>query len=319
VGRIRSAGLLAAVAVVPWTMGGEAEADIEAVPVVATRPAASRRVELRDPGLSEEANHRIDYWIHRFQTDQRPTMEIFLAQEGAFGGLIRQKLRERGMPEEIIYLAMVESGLRPRAVSRVEAVGVWQFMGPTAEAYGLRVDSWVDERRDPVKATDAALDYLEWLMGRYGSLHVAAAAYNAGPTRVDRILRSTDLRGAEGDDVYWVIRTQLPLETREYVPRMLAAQALTRMWQNDELQNVEVQRKNPYRYHRVFVPGGTRLNQVADRLEVSREVIRALNPHLIQGVTPPGEMFPLRVPEGSAFDVVASLGGRAGGVRRTDD
>lgn len=297
-------------------------------PVDAERSAVVLPEEAAYPDLPVEVNHRVEYWIHRFSTDQLPTFELFLTQEGAFGDLIRSKLRARGMPDNLIYLAMIESGLRPRATSRVEAAGVWQFMGPTAQAYGLRVDDWVDERRDPVKATDAALDYLVWLHDLYGSWYLSAAAYNAGPTRINRILRQTGkdralAEGADGDAIYWEIRHLLPDETREYVPRMLAAAFLAEKWHVEGL-GANVQRRNPYEFDRVWVPGGTTLWQVGQGLDLDGDVLWALNPHLVQGVTPRGEAYPLRVPVGSAFQVVARLGEKSrsrdlSGARFGDD
>ena len=215
------------------------------------------------PDLPLEPNERVEYWIRRFTTDQRPTFELFLTQEGAFGDLIRDKLRSRGMPDRLLYLAMIESGLRPRATSRVEAAGVWQFMGPTAEAYGLRVDQW------------------------------------------------------KGDSVYWQIRHLLPFETREYVPRLLAAAFLADALHENGFH--QVRRETPYEFDRVWVPGGTTLWEVAQGLRVDRDLVWALNPHLIQGRTPPGQAYPLRVPVGSAFQVVASLGGQPWSPRLTDD
>ena len=265
------------------------------------------------PAIPLEVNERVEYWINRFTTDQRPTFELFLTQEGAFGKLIRDKLRARSMPDELIYLAMIESGLRPQATSRVEAAGVWQFMGPTAQAYGLRVDPYVDERRDPVKATDAALDYLDYLHDRYQSWYLSAAAYNAGPTRINRILRRAGMdealrNGADGDSVYWEVRHLLPRETREYVPRMLAAAFLANAWHESGFGG-DLEKESPYEFDRVWVPGGTTLGQVAEGLRLEQDVVWALNPHLVRGRTPPDEAYPLRVPVGSAFQVVAWLGG----------
>ena len=113
--------------------------------------------------LPIEVNARVVKWMRRYVTDEKETFQTFLAREGRFAGLIRAKLRARGMPEDLLYLAMIESGFSPKATSTVAAAGVWQFMRPTARQFGLRLDHWVDERRDPVRATDAALDYLEWL------------------------------------------------------------------------------------------------------------------------------------------------------------
>jgi membrane-bound lytic murein transglycosylase D len=282
------------------------------IPEVLLDPiAAAIPIEAQIADLAVPAHDRVDYWIGRFTTDQRPTFEIFLTQEGAFGGLIRRKLRDRGMPSRLIYLAMIESGLRPAAVSRVEAVGVWQFMTATAQAYGLRIDDWVDERRDPLKATDAALTYLERLHRRYGSWYLAASAYNAGPTRVDRALRRSGFGIPASDEAYWEIRPRLPFETREYVPRMLAATTLAEQRDHHGFEGVEGHR--PYEFHRVWVPGGTSLRDVARGLGAEYRVVRALNPHLVQGQTPPGELYAVRVPVGEAFQVVASLGRK--GVR----
>jgi hypothetical protein len=127
------------------------------------------------------------------------------------------------MPEDLFYLAMIESGLSNRAVSHASAVGLWQFIAETGRRYGLEVSTYVDERRDPLKSTDAALDYLTDLHDRFGSWYLAAAGYNSGENRVERILRQR-AGGQKGDDaLYWRIASHLPRETRDYVPLMLAA------------------------------------------------------------------------------------------------
>ena len=259
-------------------------------------------------------NDRVLTWMNRFRTDQRAEFEQVLRRRGAYEGLIRARLRARGMPEELLYLAMMESGLKPRAESSASAVGLWQFMAPTAQQYGLRVDEWVDERRDPVRATDAALDYLSWLHARYGSWYLAAAAYDAGPGTVDRVLARHADGKVHGENVYWEVLDHLPRETREYVPRLVAASLLAQDADAAGFDNGV----SPYRYDRVFVPGGTSLRAVARILGIDVRVMRSLNPHLIQGVTPPNETYPVRVPVGTAGKVVAVLGkGRV--IRRADD
>ena len=110
--------------------------------------------------LPTEVNERVEYWMERFSTDERIAFEGLLAREGLYAEMIRTKLAEREMPQELIYLAMIESGFTTDARSPVAATGMWQFMSGTARAYGLRVDAYVDERRDPIRATDAALAYL---------------------------------------------------------------------------------------------------------------------------------------------------------------
>ena len=271
-------------------------------------PRAMEEVEEVAPTveLPMEVNARVEKWMRRFMTDQKRTFEIFLGREGIYADMIRGKLRDRGMPEDLLYLAMIESGFSARATSRVSAAGVWQFMSPTAREYGLRVDRYVDERRDPVKATDAALDYLEYLHGKYDSWYLAAAAYNAGPGRVDRILKR-HAQGRKGDEaIYWEIIDHLPRETRDYVPKLLAAKALA---SQAERYGFNVERKAPYEYDRVWVPGGTALGEVASAIDVDTGLRKDLNPHLVRGVTPPGSSFALRVPKGSSHTVVAALGG----------
>jgi membrane-bound lytic murein transglycosylase D len=259
-----------------------------------------------DARLPVEVNDRVTYWMRRFVGDQRPTFEQFLVRQGLYGDMIQGKLRARGMPEDLLYLAMIESGFRPMARSKVEATGVWQFMGPTARQYGLRIDEYVDERRDPVRATDAALDYLETLHARFGSWYLAAAAYNAGPNRVARVLRDHAEARTGDEELYWEIIEHLPWETRHYVPRLIAATLLAK--RADDL-GFAAERDLPYAYDRVWVPGNTRLGNVAKELGVAVSLLRDLNPHLIRGVTPPGGSHELRVPSGQSQTVVAALNG----------
>jgi membrane-bound lytic murein transglycosylase D len=285
----------------------------ESADFVAVVPSAT--IEALSVRLPLHVNERVERWMERFQTTEKAAFEKLLKRRSVYDDLVRGKLRAHGMPEELLYLAMMESGLLPRAVSRVSAVGLWQFMSPTALQYGLRVDEWVDERRDPVRATDAALDYLQWLHGRFGSWYLAAAAYNAGPGRVERVVR----RHAEGrtgdEDVYWEVLDHLPRETREYVPRLVAATILA---ENADAYGFVVDFSEPYRFERAFVPGGTTLARVAAVLGVDERLLRDLNPHLMRRVTPPGEMYGVRVPVGDSPQVVAMLN-RALRSRRADD
>lgn len=254
--------------------------------------------------LPTEVNERVEYWMERFSTDERVAFEGLLAREGLYAEMIRAKLAERGMPEELVYLAMIESGFSADARSHRSATGMWQFMSGTARAYGLRVDAYVDERRDPIRATDAALAYLARLYERYGSWYLAAAAYNAGPSRVSRALRR-HASAREGDEaLYWEIVDHLPRETANYVPRLLA---VTRLARSSESLGFEFELASPYAFDVVWVPGGTSLAKVAEGLGVDVADVRGLNPHLIRGVTPPAEVFPLRVPVGRESTVVAAL------------
>ena len=139
------------------------------------------------------ASHpRVRYYLDYFQGIARGGMEVFLSRGARFEPMIRARFQEEGLPGDLGYLALIESGYSSEAVSRAYAVGMWQFMRDTGKGYGLRVDSWVDERRDPVKATDAAARHLRDLRQRFGSLYLAAAAYNAGAGKVSRSLGKLD-------------------------------------------------------------------------------------------------------------------------------
>lgn len=277
-------------------LGGDA-AVTDAIPV-----AVEEERTLRET-LPRHVNERVQWWIERLRSEERAAFTRLLEERARYVQLISGKLEERGMPEELVYLAVVESGLSPLAVSRASAVGMWQFMSPTAVQYGLRMDEWVDERRDPERATDAALDYLTYLHRRYGSWYLAAAAYNAGPGRLDRVLRR-HAEGRTGDEaIYWEVLEHLPRETREYVPRLLAATVLA----EEALASGFTPSLTVDRVDRVFVPGGTSLAALARVLDVDVGDLRDLNPQLIRGVTPPGEAYGVRVPSGSSARVVAAL------------
>ena len=292
----------------------ESPATPSAVPdVLEGRDEASGAAPQGSDELSSVDSDQVQYWIERFSGDQRVTFQSFFERRGRFEGMIRARLAARGLPSELLYLAMIESGFAIEAVSGAEAVGLWQLMAPTAQHLGLRVDEWVDERRDPWRATDAALDYLELLYARYGSWHLAMAAYNAGPVRVDAALAATPLGAARfiaaeevgrahpGAERFRDIRRQLPFETRHHVARVMAAATLAR---DAKAYGFSTRTEAPVTFDVVWVPGGSALSQVAQMLEVPIGRLGKLNAHLIADVTPPDQAWGLRVPRGMGDAVV---------------
>lgn len=241
-------------------------------------------------------NEPVDRFVELFSERQTDRMALYLKRSGRYEGMIRGKLRDRGMPEDLLYLSMIESGFNPTARSKAQAVGLWQFIADTGRRYGLRIDRYVDERRDPEKSTDAALAYLDDLHGQFGSWYLAAAAYNSGEGRVGRVMREVtgSERGVEED--FWRIRSRLPRETREYVPLMVAAALVGKEPGRYGLGDVE--RHLPVTTETVGVPGGVELAVVAAAIGVTEDEVRELNPQLVRGVTPPEEVFPVRLPEG---------------------
>ena len=187
---------------------------------VAPKRSASTAAVLDLPNLSHP---RVDSWIKRFTTSQRSSFATYLTRMTRYEPMISRKLAERDMPQGLIYLAMIESGFNPTAKSPVKATGLWQFMTATGKEYGLTVTRRVDERKNPARATDAALEYLSDLHDRFGSWYLAAAAYNTGQGRVARVMKQVTGRQKGTDADYYRIAHKLPRETREYVPKMIAA------------------------------------------------------------------------------------------------
>ena len=174
-------------------------------------------------GLPDIENPRVESWIKRFTTDQRRSFATYLSRMTKYEPMIAEKLEKRDMPQGLIYLAMIESGFNPTAKSRVSATGLWQFMSPTAREYGLKVSGRTDERKNAARSTDAALEYLADLHDRFGSWYLAAAAYNTGQGRVARIMKQVTGREKGTDADFYRISSRLPKETREYVPKLVAA------------------------------------------------------------------------------------------------
>jgi membrane-bound lytic murein transglycosylase D len=251
-------------------------------------------------------NAPVERFVDIFTGRQQDRMALYLKRSGRYEGMIRGKLRERGMPEDLLYLSMIESGFNPTAKSHASAVGLWQFIEGTGTRYGLRVDGYVDERRHPEKSTDAALDYLQDLHRQFGSWYLAAAAYNTGENRVARVMRQVTGKERGKDADFWRIRSRLPSETREYVPLMVAAALIGKEPAKYGLDGVA--RWMPLEHDEVQVPAGTRLKTVAAAVGVTENEVKRLNPHLVRSVTPPGKKpYPVRVPEGRAERFAANF------------
>jgi membrane-bound lytic murein transglycosylase D len=250
-------------------------------------------VVARDPRLQE----RVEYWIHFWTTRGAGHFSRYLERMAVYEGVVDRELTDRGLPLSLRYLPVVESGYHHAIVSRAGATGLWQLMTPTARGLGLSVSPLVDDRRDPLTSTRAALDYLQELYGMFDSWFLALAAYNAGPGRVGGVLgRHAPSEELPGDEVYLRVRPHLPAETREFVPRFFAAAMLA---SNPEAFGFAVpQGIQPMAFDEVMVPDATSLDVVAVAAGVEEDAIRALNPHYLRGFTPPGEARTVRVPPG---------------------
>jgi hypothetical protein len=243
-------------------------------------------------------NDRVEQAIRYYAGRARSPFSLWLDRSGRYKDMMQDILASYGLPTDLVWLALVESGFSPWAYSRAHASGPWQFIKATAKLYGLRVTWWVDERRDPVKATHAAARYLRDLHANLGSWPLALAAYNWGEGRVRRCV------ARERTSDFWGLR-RLPRQTRNFIPRYMAA---TILGKNHEAFGFNVQHHPPVECETITVEGTVDLRVAADCLGVSYERIRELNPELTRWCTPPGDShYDLRVPPGLTPRYVASL------------
>lgn len=237
---------------------------------------------------------RVDYWIGRFQSDKRGDLEIYIQRMGRYAALISTELDKRDMPQDLVYLAMIESGFNPKAYSSARASGLWQFIGGTAARYGLDMNRAVDERNDPVKATSAALEYLGDLHERFGSWYLAAAAYNMGENGLTRILRAALGRTTGTDADYYAVWGRLPKETRDYVPLMVAAARIAKEPVQYGFDGIEP--LPPVAFEEVVAKPATLLKTLAKTAGTTVQELRSLNPQLKLDRTRNDESMVVRVP-----------------------
>jgi membrane-bound lytic murein transglycosylase D len=251
---------------------------------------------------------RVKYYLDYFTSRAHDRFQVWLQRMARFELYAREQFIARKLPGDFVYLALIESGFSPDAVSRAYAVGMWQFMVGTGRLYGLRVDGWLDERRDPLKSTDAAAHHLDDLTARFGSHYLAAAAYNAGAGRVERGLghmspptgAEDDSANVAGDGAFFSLADTRLIrdETKNYVPQLIAAAIIAKepsRYGFDSVTNVA-----PFSRDSVMVDGGTGLDLIARLADTSIAALRDLNPNLLRLITPPGEVYPVRVPTGTA-------------------
>lgn len=245
-------------------------------------------------------NTQVNNHIHFF-TERRPeVMERWLERSTYYFPMMKRIFAEEGVPEELIHLAMVESGLVPVARSRARATGMWQFMSRTGAAYGLEINWWIDERRDPEKATRAAARHLRDLHSRWDDWHLAIAGYNISPRGLRRAI---NLSGGTRD--YWNIYPHLPRETRGYVPGFIAASIVVMNHQDfgfDTPPTIDI-----YEYDIAEIQGSVELNVLADFAGITTQELRNLNPELLRFATPPGpNPYPLKIPKGTQDEFMAA-------------
>jgi len=248
------------------------------------------------------ATRKVASYLRYFATDGRDTFQKWLDQSGPYLFHIKEILREEGLPEELALLPLIESGFNVNARSPKRALGLWQFMAATGAMYGLRVDKWVDERKDPIKSTRAAAKHLKDLYNEFGTWPLALASYNAGSGKVRRALATT------GASTFWEMGQSraLKAETRNYVPKFMAALIIAK---NPDVFGFNLPEEPVVKYDLVEVPGGMDLHAIAKMANVSYQSLRGLNPWIKGHITPFGEPYhTLSLPEGAGSVLLENFG-----------
>ena len=224
-------------------------------------------------------NSSVESHIEYFNVRIRDKFELWLSRSGRYLPLMKEIFKKNNLPEDLVFVSLIESGFNPYAYSRARAAGPWQFIKGTGRRYGLRINEWIDERRDPVKSTVAAANYLKDLYAMFNSWPLALASYNAGEGRVGRAMA----KSKAGD--FWDLRSTRYLrpETRNYVPKFMAATIIAK---NPEKYGFNLNYHEPLRYDEVVIDRPTDLRLIAKTAGVTYEDVKELNPELKQSVTP---------------------------------
>lgn len=247
-------------------------------------------------------NDAVVKWMEYFTGRGRKHYARYLGRSSKFQPMMKEKLRAAGLPEDMVYLSMIESGYNTHAYSSAAAAGLWQFISSTGKMYDLRVDFWVDQRRDPEAATDAAIRLLSDLHGQYGDWYLAWAAYNAGPGRINRAKKTY------GDIDFWTMvqKNSFRPETDNYVPKLLAAAIIGKHPERYGFTGIEYQ--DPEAIETVEVGPSISLDVLARCAGISEEEFQHINPHLRRWALPPSpETHKIYVPSGTRIDFLAKL------------
>lgn len=239
-------------------------------------------------------NKRVAYWLQFFQTRGHAWFRDWLEKATKYMPFIQKELKQAGLPGDLAYMVMIESGFDCYARSHADAVGPWQFIKPTANRYGLATNWWLDERRDFKKSTMAAIRYIRDLYSEFGSWYLVAASFNMGENGLRRLIQKTGVRD------FWALSLTggLPQETIDYVPKILAAMLIAKAPSLYGFRDLT--RLDPLEYELTYLTGGTDLARLADHLGVTHKYLKDLNAELVLGYIPlQVDKHAIRVPRGS--------------------
>jgi len=292
----------------------ETEPSSEKVEQDETRPYKSTMGE-----IAMDDNAAVQKWVHYFQNKGRKYMRLYLSRSTRYLPMMKNVLRENGLPEDLVYVSLIESGFSPQAHSRSNAVGYWQFIRATGKRYGLHVDGFIDERRDPVLATRAAAEYFKELYSLFGNWHLALAAYNAGENRVKRAVMKNYTRD------FWELmkkRRSLAAETKQYVPKFIAAAMIAKSPEQYGFTGLDFD--DPLSYDTVTLTNPISITKLAQNLNVDTDELKLLNPKFRGDFVPMSrnDETIVRIPVGKGTDAPAAVSmsaSKAPKIVQTDD
>lgn len=267
---------------------------VKETPVINDLPVIKESPVIAKYDDNSVATRAVEKSVGLFSKRIRERFSLYLSRSGRYMDLMKDILKKKEVPEDIVILSLIESGFNPYAYSIARAAGPWQFIASTAKRYGLKIDWWKDERRDPVKSTEAAADYLKDLYSMFGSWDLAMAAYNAGEGKILKAMRRS-----KADDYWDLLGTRhIRNETKEYVPRFIAASLIAQNPQ--EFGFEEIDYHAPMSYDEVVITDPIDLAVAAECAGTDLDTIKKLNPELRRWCTPPdADTYTLRIPTGT--------------------
>jgi membrane-bound lytic murein transglycosylase D len=272
--------------------------------VTVTPPADGYKPSTHYGNVSIPMNPSVQKWINYFTGRGRKHMQVYLERSSRYIPMMKGVFRERGMPDELAYISLIESGFSPTAFSHASAVGYWQFIRGTGLRYNLKIDPYVDERRDPILSTQAAANYLDTLYGMFGDWHLALASYNAGENRIARAVKKNQNRN------FWELaakRRALPVETQNYIPKYVAAVHIASNPEAYGFTNISSQPE--FEYESVVITKPVSLELLAEALGVTYEDLKRMNPRYKSDYVPlySDRENAVRVPTGRAADALVAM------------
>lgn len=282
----------------------EEASDITQLPEIA--PVENSKVTLKVyPEIPHHYNRHVQKWLDYFQGRGAPHMQRYLERSARYLPMMKKILKENGMPEDLVYIALIESGFGSSARSHAGAVGYWQFIAPTGRRYNMQINSLIDERKDPYKSTMAAVKYFRSLYNVFGNWYFAFAAYNGGENRMFRVLMKHESRD------FWAIaetKKMLPKETVNYIPKYLAARMIAKNPEKFGFTNLEYH--EPFSYAQVVASQTVNLKTMAQEMGIEYEELRSLNPQYNTEFAPNfnGQSLAIRVPTNSVEKATVAMG-----------